>query len=69
MELTALKEYRTLGYRMGCLISSRNSIQDYRRPLTEELEEVNECLKILTHPGLDTFVMNLEEVNPRWKKT
>ncbi|MEM2652040.1 MAG: hypothetical protein QXU87_08190 [Candidatus Caldarchaeum sp.] len=68
MELTPLKEDGRSRQLIGYLISSRNDIQDYRTSFIEKLE-VNACLKILSYPGLDTLVMNLEEVNPRQKKT
>ncbi|MEM2652524.1 MAG: hypothetical protein QXU87_10695, partial [Candidatus Caldarchaeum sp.] len=68
-ELNPLKEGETPREHVSCLISSKDDIQHCRTSFAEKLEEVNACLKILSYPGLDTLVMNLEEVNPRWKKT
>lgn len=69
VELNPLKEGETPREHVSCLISSKDDIQHCRTSFAEKLEEVNACLKILSYPGLDTLVMNLEEVNPRWKKT
>ncbi|MEM2485561.1 MAG: hypothetical protein QXT82_12095 [Candidatus Caldarchaeum sp.] len=63
VELNPLKEDGTPRQPAGYRISSRDDIQEYRTSFIEKLEEVNACLKILSYPGLDTLVINLEEVN------
>ena len=69
LELNPLEEDGTPAYRVGYLLYGRESLQYYRRFYSELYREAEECLKILSHPGIDRLVENLEEVNRSWAVT